>query len=204
VGRLPAEVVEAALQATARIFNFIIIDYIALIPAALSHGGVAEGSIFPRHFPLSRPSLTGVVPASTILMLIQVARSPRGHGEKAALLACAIELLTKARSAAADICRFRAISASFRRAIEAPFLPPKGTVFISTIPPVGSVSHRLRYETSATLSRWGGFRPAEVTSILVVSTDAERATLASPTHSRILPLAAHPPVPPISPDPDVD
>jgi hypothetical protein len=197
VGRLPAEVVEAALQATARIFNFIIIDYIALIPAALSHGGVSEGSIFPRRFPHTRPSLAGLVPASTIFMLNdRELQAPRGHGEKAALLACAIELLTKARSAAADICRFRAISASFRRAIETPFL--------STIPPVGSVSHRQRYETSANLSCWGGFRPAEVTSILVVSTDAERATLASPTHSRILPTAAHPPVPPFASDPDLD
>jgi hypothetical protein len=192
------------LQATARIFNFIIVELIALIPAALSHRGASEGSVALTNnarFPHMRPSLAGLVPITNWSHQESI---NRGHGEKAALLACAIELLTKARSAAADICRFRAISASFRRAIGPPFLPTEGTVFISTIPPVGSVSPRHRYETSTNLSSWGGFRPAEVTSILVVSTDAERATLVSPTHSRIPSTAAHPPVPPIAVDPDLD
>jgi hypothetical protein len=195
VGLAPAEVVEASLQATARISNLIILELIALIPAALSHRGTTEESVTLTNGPFGLLSITNRAhPESSHL----------GHGEKAALLACAIELLTKARLAAADICRCRAISASIRLAIKPPLLPAEGTVFISTIPPLGSVSPRLRYETSNTLSSWGGFRPAEVTSILVVSTDAERATLASSTHSRMPASAAHPPVPPIVVRPDLD
>jgi hypothetical protein len=203
VGLAPAEVVEASLQATARISNMIILELIALIPAALSHRGATEESVSLTNGPFGLLSITNRG-AGGVLSPTRGQSSHLGHGEKAALLACAIELLTKARLAAADICRCRAISATIRRAIKPPLLPDEGTVFISTIPPLGSVSSRLRIETSNTLSSWGGFRPAEVTHILVVSNDAERATLASPTHTRMPAPGAHPPVPPSDPTPDVD
>jgi hypothetical protein len=190
VGLAPAEIVEACLQATARISNMIILELIALIPAALSHRGATEESLGPT-LPYGLLSITNRAAGPPT----RGQSSRLGHEEKAALLACAIELLTRARLAAADICRYRAISATIRRAIKPPLLPEEGTVFISTIPPLGSVSSRHRIETSNTLSSWGGFRPAEVTHILVVSSDVERATLASQTHMRRPAPGAHPPVP---------
>jgi hypothetical protein len=198
VGLAPAEIVEACLQATARISNMIILELIALIPAALSHRGATEESLGPT-LPYGLLSITN---RATITAGPPTRGQPSrlGHEEKAALLACAIELLTRARLAAADICRFRAISATIRRAIKPPLLPEEGTVFVSTIPPLGSVSSRHRIETSNTLSNWGGFRPAEVSHILVVSSDVERATLASQTHTRRPAPGAHPPVPFGSPD----
>jgi hypothetical protein len=130
--------------------------------------------------------------------------SQLGQEEKAALLACAVELLTRARLAAADICRFRAISATIRRAIKPPLLPEEGTVFISTVPPLGTVgSSRHRTETSRTLTNWGGFCPAEVTHILVVTSDLERASLASQTHTRRPAPGAHPPALLDPPDNDI-
>jgi hypothetical protein len=199
VGLAPAEIVESCLQATACISNTIILELIGLIPAALSHRGATEersslGPTMPYGFlSITNRAIASVGPTGD-------RHSQLGHEEKAALLACAVELLTRARLAAADICRFRAISATIRRAVKPPLLPDEGTVFISTVPPLGPGSSRHRTETSRTLSNWGGFRPAEVSHILVVTSDLERASLASQTHTRRPAPGAHPPVPLDPPD----
>jgi hypothetical protein len=198
VGRAPAEIIESCLQAVASISNIIILELLGLIPAALSHRGATE----------ERSSLGTRVPFGFLAITNRPTpsvgstgdrHSQLGQQEKAALLACAVELLTRARLAAADICRFRAISATIRRAVKPPLLPEQGTVFISTVPArVGS--SRLRTETSRTLTDWGSFCPAEVTHILVVTSDRERASLASQSHTTTLTPGAHPPAPFDPPD----
>jgi len=187
----------------ASISNIIILELIGLIPAALSHRGATE----------ERSSLGTRVPFGFLAITNRATPSvgPTGdrhsqlaQQEKAALLACAVELLSRARLAAADICRFRAISATIRRAIKPPLLPEQGTVFISTVPSLGTVgSSRLRTETSRTLTNWGSFCPAEVTHILVVTSDLERASLASQTHTRMPAPGAHPPALLDPPDNDI-